>query len=117
MPGDTHFIDAGFAELVDDFALRTTLDLDRLDAHDFCRREGELNFLSGLPVVILSDRVDDFLDLLLLKSAHKPERAPLEGNDGRSFFRKLFGRIQDCTITADSYYKVDFVVGKVLLGK
>jgi hypothetical protein len=53
----------------------------------------------------------------LLKSAHKPERAPLEGNYGRGFLRELFGCVQDCTITADSYYEVDFVVGKVLLGK
>jgi hypothetical protein len=78
LSGDTHFIDAGFAELVDDFALRTTLDLDRLDAHDFCGREGELNFFGGLSVVVLGDCIDDLLDLLLLKSTHKPERAPLE---------------------------------------
>ena len=117
LPGDTYFIDAGFAELVDDFALRTTLDLDRLDAHDFRWGERKLNFLRSLPVVVLGDCIDDFLDLLLLKPAHEPERASLEGNYGRGFLRELFGRVQDCTIAADSYYEVDFVIGKVLLGK
>lgn len=117
LSGNTHFIYAGLAELVDDFALRAALDLDRLDAHDFRWGERKLNFLSGLPVVVIGNHVDDILDLILLKSAHKPKGASLEGNDGRSFFRKLFGRVQNCTIATNSYYEVDFVVGKVLLGK
>ena len=78
LPRNAHFVDTGFAQLLDDLTFGTALDLFGLDSHDFGGGERKGDFLLFAFVVEIGDFFNDLLDLFHFETAHEAEGASLE---------------------------------------